>query len=146
MIPSSLGSSIATPKILCLALEHIEPCICNQRRNICMLQFQKYILRTCTVIPSVFQPFQPIDEQIQDLLSFLGSQTVHVSENTAHDSVYSIFQLRINSRLSRNQFEVKILRKRKCILIILPIFYALLIFRSMNKICKNKFTISSKHR
>ena len=104
MIPSSLESSMATPKIICLALDHVESCVWYHRYKsyICVLPAQKYLLRTCTVIPSVFQPFQPIDEQIQDLLSFLWSQTVHVSENTAHDSVYSIFQFQINWRLSRN--------------------------------------------
>ena len=42
MIPSSLGSSIATPKIICSVSKHIEACVCSQRCNV-FCNFKKFI-------------------------------------------------------------------------------------------------------
>ena len=58
--------------------------------NACNIQLQtwkslkKGLYFTCTVVSTVLEPFQAVDQQVDDLLPCLGGQVVEVSENTTH--------------------------------------------------------------
>jgi len=62
------------------------------------------LLVTCTVVASVFQPLESIDEEVEDFFPRFGGQVVEVSEDSAHlEKVILFFALPYFSELEKKK-------------------------------------------